>query len=281
MSLFHCVSGFSIHGSNFVSNEITAKGATHDPDAQYKAPKCHEDTCTQLLSDIHNWIKEPEKETGILLLHGLAGAGKSCIARSTCEKADKAGLIGASFFFWRSTDDRNNAQKLFTTIVYQLAMKSDKLAECIAAAIEQNPRLLHDALLERQFQKLVYEPCCLIPREQLDVGVIVIDSLDECIDPAVQVRILQILAKAVRYDGFPLGFFITSRPEHHLQEVFDTKELIFATKLISLDCVPGVSQDIQTVLESGFVRILNNRKFRMALKSMPRPWSSPDIIKEL
>ncbi|KAF9001331.1 hypothetical protein BDQ17DRAFT_1542852 [Cyathus striatus] len=298
MSFFNRASGFSIHGSNFVSNEITvnginvmgmkqnllrfvAKGATHDSNSQYEAPKCHEDTRTQLLSDIHDWIKEPEKETGILLLHGPAGAGKSCIARSTCEKADKTGLIGASFFFWRGANDRNNAQKLFTTIAYQLATKSDEVAKYIAAAIEHDPRLLHDAPLEHQFQKLIYEPCCLIPPERLQISVIVIDGLDECIDPIVQVSILQIIAKAVRYNGFPLGFFITSRPELHLQEVFDTKELIFATKLISLDRVPGVSQDIQTVLESGFTRILNDRKFRMALKSVPRPWPSPEKIKDL
>ncbi|KAF9001356.1 hypothetical protein BDQ17DRAFT_1244580 [Cyathus striatus] len=231
---------------------FVAKGATHDSNAQYEAPKCHEDTRTQLLSDVHDWIKEPKKETGILLLHGPAGAGKSCIARSTCEKADEAGLIGASFFFWRCADDRNNAQKLFTTIAYQLATKSDELAKYIAAAIEHDPRLLHDAPLERQFWKLVYEPCCLIAPERLYVRVIIIDGLDECIDTLVQVDILQLLAKAVCYDGFPLGFFITSRPEVHLQEVFDTKELIFATKLISLNCVPDVSQDIQTVLESGF-----------------------------
>ncbi|KAF9001323.1 hypothetical protein BDQ17DRAFT_1244537, partial [Cyathus striatus] len=99
----------------------------------------------------------------IVLLHSPAGAGKSCIAQSTCQKADNAGLIGASFFFWRSAKDQNNAQKLFTTITYQLAMKCDKIAECIAAAIEQDPCLLHNALLECQFQKLVYEPCCLIP----------------------------------------------------------------------------------------------------------------------
>ncbi|KAF9001342.1 hypothetical protein BDQ17DRAFT_1208196, partial [Cyathus striatus] len=258
-----------------------AKGTTHDLNAQYEAPKCHEDTHTQLLSDIHNWIKEPEKETGILLLHGPAGAGKSCIARSTCEKADKAGPMGASFFFWRSADDRNNAQKFFTTIAYQLAMKSDEVAKYIAAAIEWEPHLVNDAPLECQFRKLVYEPCCSIPRERLDIGMIVIDGLDECIDPKVQVSISQILAKAVCYDGFPLGFFITSRPEVHLWEVFDMKELIFATKLISLDRVPGISQDIHTVLESGFTCILNDCKFRMALRSVPRPWPSSEKIKEL
>ncbi|KAF9001366.1 hypothetical protein BDQ17DRAFT_1244625, partial [Cyathus striatus] len=108
-------------------------------------------------------------------------------------------------------------------------------------------------------------------------SVIVINSLDECIDPMVQVSILQIIAKAVCYDAFLLGFFITSRPEHHLQDVFDTKELIFATKLIYWT----VFQGFHRTFKLGFTRILNDHKFRMALRSVPRPWPSPEKIKEL
>ncbi|KAF8989346.1 hypothetical protein BDQ17DRAFT_1453857, partial [Cyathus striatus] len=52
---------------------------THHLKDQYDAPKCHPDTRTQLLSDIQEWIKVDKKETGIMYLHGPAGAGKSCI----------------------------------------------------------------------------------------------------------------------------------------------------------------------------------------------------------
>ncbi|KAF8997226.1 hypothetical protein BDQ17DRAFT_1197668, partial [Cyathus striatus] len=52
-------------------------GALHDSKDQYEALKCHPDTQTQLLGDIHEWIKIPDKETSIIFMHGPAGAGKS------------------------------------------------------------------------------------------------------------------------------------------------------------------------------------------------------------
>ncbi|KAF9011380.1 hypothetical protein BDQ17DRAFT_1221106, partial [Cyathus striatus] len=73
----------------------------------------HPDTRKQLLNDINQWIREPNKEAGIYYLHSPAGAGKSCIARSVCQEAERAGFLGASFFFWRSSQDRNNVKKLF------------------------------------------------------------------------------------------------------------------------------------------------------------------------
>ncbi|KAF8994414.1 hypothetical protein BDQ17DRAFT_1251823 [Cyathus striatus] len=118
-----------------------ARGASHDTKAQDDAPKCHEDTRKQLLSDILHWIKLPDKETGIMLLHGPAGAGKSCIVRSVCQQAAAEGLLGASFFFWRSDSGRNNIMKLFTTIAYQLAKANDSLRPYILAAIQQNPHM--------------------------------------------------------------------------------------------------------------------------------------------
>ncbi|KAF9002330.1 hypothetical protein BDQ17DRAFT_541837 [Cyathus striatus] len=257
-----------------------ARGASHDSKDQYDAPKCHPDTRKALLGDINAWIKIADKETGIMFLHGPAGSGKSCIARSVCHDASSEGLLGASFFFRRGTSDRNNADKLFTTIAYQLAMINKDIRRYILAEVECNPQIFHMSL-EVQFRRLIFEPCCSIPRDQLLIKAIVIDGLDECEDEIMQVSMLKLLAKAVRYEGFPLGIFITSRPELHIREVFDTKEIIFATQVISLDRIPGVSQDIRTVLESGFTRILNDPRFRRCLTSVPRPWPSPDAIKKL
>ncbi|KAF8978639.1 hypothetical protein BDQ17DRAFT_1440006 [Cyathus striatus] len=124
-------------------HQYVAYGATHSSKDQYDAPKCHTETRTQLRSDIQNWIKVDEKETGIMFLQGAAGAGKSCIARSVCEEANDSGLLGASFFFWRYSSDRNNADKLFTTIAYQLAKVNKELGKQIAAEIEQNPEIIN------------------------------------------------------------------------------------------------------------------------------------------
>ncbi|KAF8994427.1 hypothetical protein BDQ17DRAFT_1251831 [Cyathus striatus] len=257
-----------------------SRGASHDTKAQDDAPKCHPDTRDQLLRDIHYWIKLPIKETGIMLLHGPAGAGKSCIARSVCQKATAEQLLGASFFFWRSDPNRNKMTNLFTTIAYQLAKKNDNLRPYILAAIQQNPDIV-DMPLEDQFRTLILKPCLSISREELRFTAIVIDGLDECVDWIVQVQVLKFLARVVRYEKFPLGFFITTRPERHLREAFDTKEIIFSTQDISLDHIPGVLQDIRTVLQSGFSRVLNNPRFKMALQLVPRPWPSSESIEKL
>ncbi|KAF9011383.1 hypothetical protein BDQ17DRAFT_1420758 [Cyathus striatus] len=239
-------------------SQYVALGATHDSAEQCDAPKCHPDTRKQLLSDINQWIKEPDKQTDIMYLHGPAGAGKSSIARSVCKEAADAGFLCASFFFWRGSQDRNNVKKFFTTIAYQLMMANDMLAAYISSEMQLDPQIINDASIERQFKQLILEPClCLVESgRQLRNGVIVIDGLDECADKAMQVSILDLLANAFQHEGFPLAFFITSRPELHLQEVWDTKMMASVTHPISLSNVPGISQDIRTVIQSGFSCIL-------------------------
>ncbi|KAF9011389.1 hypothetical protein BDQ17DRAFT_1233639, partial [Cyathus striatus] len=260
--------------------QYVAQGAIHDSGEQYDAPKCHPDTRKKLLSDINQWVKETDKETGITYLHGPAGAGKSCIARSVCEGANYAGFLGASFFFWRGSQNRNNMEKFITTIAYQLAMVNDVLAGYILSEIQLDPRLIYDASIERQFQQLILEPClCFVESgRKLLNWIIVIDGLDECVNTTMQLSVLHLLAKALQHESFPLGFFITSRPELHLQEVWDTREISSVTNLISLSSIQGIPQDIRTVIQSGFLCILNDRRFKWALRSVHRPWPLPSII---
>ncbi|KAF9011378.1 hypothetical protein BDQ17DRAFT_1217987, partial [Cyathus striatus] len=111
--------------------------------------------------------------------------------------------------------------------------------------------------------------------------VIVIDGLDECVDTTTQVSVLCLLAEAVRHQGFPLGFFITSRPELHLREVWETQQVISVTQLISLANNYRTSEDIRTVLQSGFSCILNDRRFKYALKSVHRPWPPRESVELL
>ncbi|KAF8988212.1 hypothetical protein BDQ17DRAFT_1435135 [Cyathus striatus] len=260
--------------------QYVARGASHNSKDQYEAPKCDPRTREQLLDNIHEWMKVEDKETGIWYLHGPAGSGKSCIARSVCKRATSEGILGASFFFWRNAADRNNPNKIFTTLAYQLATANEELEKFILQEVEKTPHI-GDLPLDDQFRRLILEPCRKVPQEQLLIKAIVIDGLDECIDEMMQLGILRLLAKAVRDDKFPLGIFITSRPERNLCEALDTKEIIFATQVVSLDRIPGVTQDIRTVLESGFARILNNPGFKKSLRSVPRPWPPPDAIEKL
>ncbi|KAF8993148.1 hypothetical protein BDQ17DRAFT_1253179, partial [Cyathus striatus] len=73
------------------------------------------------------------------------------------------------------------------------------------------------------FQKLIYEPCISIPKEELHVKVIVIDGLDECIDKMMQTSILYLLAKAVCNDKFLLGFSLQVDPRFICRKLLMTR----------------------------------------------------------
>ena len=90
-------------------------------------------------------------------LNGMAGTGKSTIARTVAQLlADKRDL-GASFFFKRGERDRGDASKLFTTITAQLMAQTPSLAEHVRAAMEADSAVTEKGLKE-QFDKLLLQP---------------------------------------------------------------------------------------------------------------------------
>ncbi|KAJ7878470.1 hypothetical protein B0H13DRAFT_1516093, partial [Mycena leptocephala] len=111
-----------------------------------------------------------------LWLYGPAGAGKSALAQSLCEKLKEEGRLGGSFFFKRGHPSRGNAKKLFPTITYQLALLLPELRKLIPATIENDSAII-DRSLSDQLHELIIKPC---QKSSLpDPVLIVIDGLDE------------------------------------------------------------------------------------------------------
>jgi len=71
-------------------------------------------------------------------LNGLAGTGKSTIARTIARRYNEQGRLGASFFFSRGGGDVNHAGKFFATIAVQLANNLDALKSYICESIEKH-----------------------------------------------------------------------------------------------------------------------------------------------
>ena len=69
-----------------------------------------------VLTDIYSWYEGSESQ--IYCLDGLAGIGKSAVARTVAQETYNRGLLGASFFFSRSEDNRKSAKLFFATIVF-------------------------------------------------------------------------------------------------------------------------------------------------------------------
>ncbi|KAJ7910477.1 hypothetical protein B0H13DRAFT_1615590, partial [Mycena leptocephala] len=244
--------------------------ATHDSEDRFPQPRCHPETRTKMLDVLWNWTYY--NSSPILWLHGPAGAGKSAIAQTLCQKLEEEGRLGASFFFKRGHPSRGHAKRLFATVAYQLALALPDLNRHISQSVEKNPSLV-DKSLSTQLQKLIVEPC----RQSTSTHtlVVVIDGLDECEDQKVQREIMCVIGHAVTEQQLPLQFLIASRPESHIRE-------IFTDTLNNIHCPLNVEQsfaDVRRYLLDEFARI--HREHRATMARVPYPWPIPEIINNL
>src|SRR5450432_4185996 len=94
------------------------------------------------------WADGP-RDKCIFWLDGLAGTGKSTIARTVAHRYFEQKRLGASFFFSRGGGDVSHAGKFFTSTAVQLANNVPSLQQHICDAVterkdiaSQSPRLV-------------------------------------------------------------------------------------------------------------------------------------------
>lgn len=90
-------------------------------------------------------------------LSGMAGTGKSVIARTNATEYDKRGRLGASFFFSRGRGDLASSAKFFTTFATHLANKSPDLNRYIYEAVAKDTNIGNRGL-DYQWKRLILEP---------------------------------------------------------------------------------------------------------------------------
>jgi hypothetical protein len=180
---------------------------------------CLNDTRTELLEYISQWI-EGDDERCIFWLKGMAGTGKSTVARTVARKYHRVLLVG-SFFFSRGGGNRSKADKFVTTLARQLANKDSKAREYIAEAVKNQLDIM-DYSLRDQWEHLVAGPLSRLDKHSVPWPVlIIIDALDEC-DGENDIRIiLRVLATARTLTNIRIRIFITGRPEAHINTSFN------------------------------------------------------------
>jgi hypothetical protein len=145
---------------NAVLNSLpTAVDASFNAYQRQHDPTCLPDTRIDLLQEIHNWA-DGEHSPGIFWLSGLAGTGKSTIARTLVAKHSDTGGIAASFFFSRDGGEgghRRHAGRFVTSIAVQLANSVQPLKRAICDAISEHSDIANRALRE-QWRHLVLGP---------------------------------------------------------------------------------------------------------------------------
>jgi hypothetical protein len=182
-------------------------------------PLCLDNTRVDILYRIYTWANEQD-EQGIFWLNGLAGTGKSTIARTITRRYFEQKSLGASFFFSRGVGDVSYAGKFFTNIARQLAKSIPPLNQHICNAIIDNSEIVNQSLRD-QWHQLVLRPLSKLDGINCRSSyILVIDTLDKCdCDDHIRI-ILQLLAEARSSWKVRLRVFLTSRPEIPIRHGF-------------------------------------------------------------
>ncbi|PPQ90592.1 hypothetical protein CVT25_006164 [Psilocybe cyanescens] len=263
--------------------EYVAHGAFHDSGERFDPPKCHDNTRVAIIKRITDWISELNEDTRealIMWLYGAAGAGKSAIAQTIAEILHDQHFILASFFFSRNDPQRGAAKWLVTTLAYQLAAKLPQaFRERVAITFEQDP-LIVTRSLETQFMALVREPLLELLHSGFSTNnhiVVIIDGLDECDDPKVQARVVDLSFSLLHNRDLPLKILIASRPEIDISSSFDRKSFSTLAR-IALDDDYQSEEDIRHFLADKFNEIKTQHRLRSYI---PIDWPAEDSLDTL
>ncbi len=190
-----------------------------------------------LLEQIMAWVVAHDSRH-VFWLNGLAGTGKSTIARTIARMCADQKRLGASFFFSLGGGALATARYFVTTVAVQLAKKVPALRPHIFRAVRAEPYVA-GLTLQDQWARLVLEPLAKVGgvdisssvsssvssssssvsgrlKSRLLLGrpvVIVIDALDECDDEDETGAVLGLLALGAVGKRSWLRVLLTSRPE--------------------------------------------------------------------
>ncbi|KAF5851816.1 hypothetical protein GGP41_000555 [Bipolaris sorokiniana] len=238
-----------------------AIGASFNSHNEEHNARCLPKTRTELLDEITTWANDKDGKS-IFWLSGMAGTGKSTIARTVAQSFASRGQLGASFFFKKGEGERGNASRFFTTIATDLVACEPGMLPSIRKTLDGDSTISHKALKD-QFEKLILQPLLGIKqaRTRALARVIVIDALDECEREADIRAILQLLAQAKDIRPVPLRIMVTSRPELHIRLGFQAMPNGTYQDLV-LHEVPRstIEHDIRLFLEHELGRIRKERK---------------------
>jgi hypothetical protein len=181
---------------------------------------CLPGTRTELLNEVMDWFADDGPS--VYWLRGLAGTGKTAIARSVADLAEQQGLLGGCFFFSRTDTALQSAKVVLPTIAYQLAKWRPALRQPLCDAIDSDWEIAERTMKEQTeylFVQALSGITSPVPR-----ALLVVDALDECnkIDGCEGGPLVPLLVRCLGQLPFSLKLFITSRDEPSIRRMVDS-----------------------------------------------------------
>jgi hypothetical protein len=211
------------------------------------------------------WMTDPDSKT-VFWLTGVAGTGKTTVAKSVADMASERNYLVATFFFSHAHADRRDHGKVIPTLAYQLA-RDARLRPHITTAIHSEKDIAISSTAV-QGKKLLFD-ALRDPSSAIEHGVlIVLDALDECQKGSNHTNgadLILILLAGLKDIPF-VKVLLTSRPEPSIESMFKQKDLQGATATLALH------RDIERgLVRADIARYLNHElsKLRDAIPNSP------------
>ncbi|KAJ7440850.1 hypothetical protein B0H11DRAFT_2252667 [Mycena galericulata] len=176
---------------------------------------CLKGTRVDLLSDLRAWSRDTNSPR-IFWLDGMAGTGKSAVARWFCHMLREDNQLGGSFFCLRGDANRGNPKHILPTLAVHLSPQIAAYKWALLAAVDKG--ISWNANLKIQVENLLVKPLHSDGSGPPTL-VLVIDALDELDDEDATKDLLRRLIAVV--PSLPIKLFVTSRPEWHIRPQFD------------------------------------------------------------
>ncbi|KLO07807.1 hypothetical protein SCHPADRAFT_632004 [Schizopora paradoxa] len=230
--------------------------ATYDSQRPRPIDVCYSETCKAILDKIKAWAAK-DGQPQIMWISGLAGTGKSTVAKTIATWAADEGILGGNYFFSRDMMELRKSSHVIPTIAYHLSEYDPSLTGCISKAlVERNGHVLNQEIAE-QFRRLIEEPLrrTYAPTITRKRTLLIIDGIDECDNPKDIETIIHCLSSLLSSPDVPnthIRILFVSRPGRHIHDALYAHNQL----LIRLSVEDFVkTSDIEDYLRNGFSKI--------------------------
>jgi hypothetical protein len=225
---------------------------------------CSPGTRVALLDDLWSWVESPSRHPYVFWMNGLAGTGKSTLARSLCQRLEENGRLAASFFISRQQTERRDSANIVRTLAHQIALRQRSFAQALCAELRERP-MSSCRSLQKLITDLIVQPARAIDEAQSFI--FVIDALDETWTDTRGRQggeLLPLLVRGVLQLSGRLRLFITSRAESAIQAMFHQLSATAQQAVVQLHDLDKtlVQADIRTYLVNSFADIRADRPGR-------------------
>ncbi|KAF9441622.1 hypothetical protein P691DRAFT_779739 [Macrolepiota fuliginosa MF-IS2] len=230
------------------------RDAFHDSSARWPPPLCHPGTRQDYIQNIAGWGIGASRQR-ILWIYGPAGVGKSAVAQSCANFFTEENNLGAAVFLSR-LNGWDDPDRFFTSISYQIAVKTDPYGDFLDDRIQRDPTLVTKSIMV-QFQELLVKPVLELRAKGVDVGewVVIIDGLDECEGKETQCDIIEMISTSAREGALPFRWVFLSRPETHIIASFTTNSIRQISLHLELPVTRAIDNEIRLYLADELQRV--------------------------